>query len=406
MKKPLAVLFLSLALCCGASAANTLSSIQTLTGTTDTDQETDVTITGGTALDKMFHFCSFESTSTSSAHDQLSKATELTSISNLRIHNGQASGNVAMDFVCYVVIFTAASDLVTQRDTTNMSAGECVGNVISAVTIAETFVIPHGATNASDTSFGQEEHHRVILTTTTNVDVCIDDAADETQTFRFEVVDWNDANIVVQHVSATLGSGESSDTITITAVDLSRTWLIATMRTSAGSFTDQSNHLSGRVDFSSTTVVRYRKSGTGRVIEWAVQVIEDTNSPSLWTTQLDSIALADTVGSGTATLTAVTVANTFILGSLYPNWDAVGESDSTATGVPNKYNMKIELTSSTETTASRGVTTGALDLIVQAVEFTAAAADDDLMIIMAGLQRQIDTINSKLENVVSVLRAN
>lgn len=309
------------------SAANVLSSIETITGTTGTGATATPTFTGGTALNKMFHFCSFSYDNLDQQHDQVFRGTALTATNTVTIYAGQGSGNESLTYRCYIVIFDSGSDLVVNRYTQSLFVTLPFDDTITAVSAtAQAFVIPHGEENPTDTSIGQEELWTYRLENTTTVRIDADEPADETNVQYYEVVDWNNSDITVQHLAVqTMTTLETTDTVAITTVDTAKSWLITTGRTEAGAFDQQVGRMNIRTDFSDTSTVRVRRGVSGVAWNWAVQVIEDVSTDGIWDTQIGNIAMSTVETSDTYTLSpAVDTARTVVVGTAFPHFGFAG----------------------------------------------------------------------------------
>lgn len=362
-----------------ALGGNQLSSIQTITGTTGTSATTDVSISGGTSLDKMFHFCSFRYDTADTLHDAVYRSTELTSTSNLRIHAGQSGGgNQSLNYECKIIIYTSGSDLSVNRYlTTTTGATRPSANNVTITAVSSTsqaFIIPHGETDRDDTTIGSEELFEYRLTSTTNVAIYVDDVNNSPVQpgVRFEVIDWNNSDIRVQHINGiTMTSGQTTDTATIpTSITTSRAWLIVTGATDGGAFSEQTGRMNIRADIQNSTTVRARRGVSGIALGWSAQVIEDISSYGLWTTQESNINMGTGSTSGTKTITAVKTENTLVFCTAIVAFSCSGAVTDTSTSNHDNVDTTITLTNSTTITATRGVTDSfSLDVYVQAVEF-------------------------------------
>ena len=356
--------------------ANVLSSIQVITGTTGTGASSDHSFSGGTQLDKMFFFVSYDFNVGDNLHDQTFRRAELTSTSNLRLTAGQTGGgNQDINFHAIIVIFTAGSDMAVNRYTSDTTVLTRNVTITAVSATAQAFVIPHGERDPSDTSWGREELFVYGLTSTTNVQIQVDRINNTSggNTIGFEVVDWNNSDINVQHINFNvMTSTQTSQTIAITEVDLTRTWLIGTARTDSGANSEFTDEMVARLDLESSVFVRNRRGSGGAQMHWSAQIIEDT-AGTVWTTQLGNIALGTGDLTGTFTLTAVDTARTFVNGTMVTSFADCGESNDTTAGNQDTANCTVDLTNSTTITATRGVTDGfTLDIFVQAIDFDGA----------------------------------
>jgi len=356
--------------------ANVLSSIQVITGTTGTGASSDHSFSGGTQLDKMFFFISYDFNIGNSGHAETFRRAELTSTSNLRLTAGLiAGGNNDINFHAIIVIFTAGSDLVVNRYTSDTTVLTRNVTITAVSATAQAFILPHGERDPADGSWGFEELFAYGLTSTTNVQIQVDSANNSSggNTIGFEVVDWNNADINVQHINfQVMTSTQAVDTAVITAVDLGRTWLIGTGRTDSGSANERTGEMVGRMDFDGTTIVRFRRGVVGAQVHWSAQIIEDT-AGTVWTTQIGLIAMGTGALTGTFTPTAVDTARTFVNGTYVSSFAYCGVVTDTSSGNQDNANCTVDLTDSTTITATRGVTDGfTLDINVQAVDFDGA----------------------------------
>jgi len=351
--------------------------VVTVTGTTGTGASTTANFSGGTALNKMFHFCSFSYNANDNLHDQTYRSTALTAVNTLTIYAGQTSGNRPLTYHCSIIIFPTDADLVVNRySRTGINGLTTISTTITAVSSrAQAFVIPHGETNPSDTDVGREELYDYQLTSTTNVNIMLDNAEDEAgATFRFEVVDWNNSGIRVQHLNGnTMTTTETTDTATIpTPITSGKAWLIVTGRTSGGLAAQSTGSMNIRADFSDNSTVRVRRGITSSTaFVWSAQVIEDVSASGIWDVQMGNISMTTAQTSNTLTLSpSVNTSRTFAAGTAFPHFAFSGQSPDATTSNQDTVAATVALTNSTTITATRGVTDSrTLDIIVQAVQF-------------------------------------
>ena len=351
--------------------ANVLSSIQVITGTTGTGHFSDHSFSGGTNLSQMFHFVTYDYNTADNLHDQVFRRSELTSTSNLRLDAGQTGGgNQDLNFTAFIIIYTAASDMEVDRYSAATDSATNNVTIAAVSATAQTFVIPHGEEDTSDTSIGFEELFAYGLTSTTNVQIQVDQQNNSTNLVNFEVVDWGNTDITVQHINFQQAtSTQATDTATITAVELARTWLIGTGRTDSGSANERAGEMVCRFDLQSTTLVRMRRGLTGAQWHWSCQIIEDT-SDSVWQTQIGNINMGTSDTTGTFTLSAVDTARTFAIGTATTQFGFCGSIADTSTGNADNAHCNVELTDSTTITVTRGVTdSAAMDIFVQSIDF-------------------------------------
>ncbi len=365
---------------------NVVLSVETVTGQTGTGQTLDISLTGGTTLNKMFHICSFSYDVGDTQHGATYRGTELISTSTLRMNGGEVVNN-DLTYRCTIFNFDAASSLIVNRYS-QTTTGTSITNVpITPVSaMSQTFVVPHGEAVTGDVTLGQEEIFQYKLTSTTNVEISQDDPTDEPNSIYFEVVDWSNSDIRVQHVNANLMlDTELTDTATIPQpIVLGKTWMIANGRTEGGAWSEYTGAMNFRADFLNNTTVRARRGSLGRVgglptespvpdatgLEWSVQVIEDVSSNGIWDVQQGNISMTGAQNTGTLTLSpGVDTNRTFVFGTSYTNFSFSGESPDETTDNQDTASAEVALTNATTITATRGVNDGnAFDLVVQSVD--------------------------------------
>ena len=376
------------------SPGNTLSSVTHVTGTTSTSgTTTNVTISGGTALNKMFHFCSFRGNYTDATHNQTYKGTYLTSTTNLAIVAG-TTPTFSENYDCYILNYTTDSDLVVNRYAADSTLNPGPRNVtITAVSsLSQAFVIPEGeVAPSSDTTIGMEEEFEYRLTTTTNVAIYYtqyDNA--EANSIRFEVVDWNNSDIRVQHMDGnTMSTSETTDTVTLTnTVNMNDTFIIVTSREEGAAYSQAQGVEDRRADLQDANTVRFRRGYLGSpavAIGWGAEVIEDRSDYGLWNVQRGTISLGTAASSGTFSLTSPVhdVNYTIPLGGDFPNFDWTGSSTDTTTDRLRDTTFTLTITNNSTLTATRGATDSlATDVDVQVVEFINKSLGLDLSDLM------------------------
>ncbi len=155
----------------------------------------------------------------------------------IRFHGSSdvPASNLAMDFVAYLVEFTATSDMVKQNGTLIVDGAdvdkEFVATLSPIVNTTNSFFTFDGLTmDHSDVSWGSEEFAimRVLNDTTWGYEPF--DAPNTGNTeVRFSVVDWNNVGFVRQNGTGTLLSTELLDTIVPSpAVDRDHTMILVT----------------------------------------------------------------------------------------------------------------------------------------------------------------------------------
>lgn len=189
--------------------------------------------------------------------------------------------------------------------------GTSGNTTITSVTVGNTFLVVSYSFSSSPTTFTPDQHYpEVWLSDSTTLNWQRDDDTDGT-TIQLTVY-------VVEVSSATVQSGQTtvtgtSNTGSVTAVDLADTFLVGTFRTTSsatGSAEGEPDEAITSWRFTSTTVVTCAKQGTGStsVVRW--YAVESTDL----TVQSGTLNVNSTSGV-TDTITGVTLADTFLVGS-------------------------------------------------------------------------------------------
>ncbi len=155
----------------------------------------------------------------------------------IRFHgsNDVPGDNLAMDFVAYLVEFTASSTMIKQNGTLIVDGAdvdqEFVARLSPTVNQTNSFQLFDGLTmDHSDLSWGSEEFGIMRVINNTDWGYEPFDAPNTGPTeVRFSVVDWNDSGFVFQNGTGTLVSGVTTDTITPSpAIDRRHTIVLMT----------------------------------------------------------------------------------------------------------------------------------------------------------------------------------
>lgn len=283
----------------------TTPAILTLTGTISASGNTDVPITGaeGVSLDKICHFYSARALDAGWGTSDLQPMVTTEIIDDagtlkLRVAKPTAE---AETYAATFWVFPADSAVVVQHASIAIEAGEDfhVGSITAVSSTAQAFWIPHGVLAASDNDHAPRS---VQLSFASTSSVRAQHGAGEDYgsdvTVFFEVVDWGSADIRVQHKTATITASTSADSTSLSpAVDLSRTFLVSSYRTTA---TGLSAEQFPTVYLLDTDTVRAETvvSGTTQV---NTQVIEDVASTPQWTVEALHFEIAGGVSLGEVT---------------------------------------------------------------------------------------------------------
>jgi len=139
----------------------------------------------------------------------------------IRFHgsNNVPASNIAMDFVAYLVEFTATSDMIKQNGTLIVDGGdvnkEFIATLSPIVNVTNSFFTFDGLTmDHSDLSWGNEEFGlmRVLNNTSWGYEPFNAPNTGNTEV-RFSVIDWNNSNFIIQNGTGSLLDGVLLDTI-------------------------------------------------------------------------------------------------------------------------------------------------------------------------------------------------
>ena len=253
----------------------------------------------------------------------------------------------------YVVEWTSG---VTVQSGENTSS---VDTTITAVVIADSFV--GNTCRIGGSTLDAASLCKAWLSTTTNLRMEDDDT---TLTASF-VMNWfvvESTDFTVQAGSIAL-TGTTADQ-TITAVTLNQTFPIMSQSTASSVETDD---VKIRGHFTSTTVERFEREvsdGPDQDIRW--QVVDIGNGSSV---QSGTFAFANADGQESATVTAVTNGLPVASGFMMRGGEAAGNGFDS----PSGGEVTLDLTTSTNLQADRGMTDGTADIEWFLIDWNAAA---------------------------------
>lgn len=213
---------------------------------------------------------------------------------------------------------------------------------ITAVVLADSFILIDWQTDDSNIK-NSLIRGRLTDTTTVTVDRAGTTESTSAALVRYWVIEF-DSGITVTHLT---GTGTFNTNISIgSTVDLGKTFAVLSYKIDASDTFTSRPECHG-VDIVSTTNFQIKSNGTIResATDWAVQIIE-FDSDAAPVVEAATITMAG-VTSATATIGAVTVANTMLIGS--------GQSDET-NGQSGRYASRLSLDDTTTIRASKNVT--------------------------------------------------
>lgn len=150
------------------------------------------------------------------------------------------ANNNALTFVAYIVEFTSASDMTSQQGFMTIAGGQAnqeFTDSFTAVNTATSFYQFLGQTaNHADLTWGQEEIARMRIISSTSFGYEPFDAPNSGPTdVRYQIIDLNNVNVLVQRGIATMPPATALLTVTPpTAINGSRTMLFASHMLNSG----------------------------------------------------------------------------------------------------------------------------------------------------------------------------
>ncbi len=229
-------------------------------------------------IDKAFVFYTVSHTGEDD-HSDTFKSIEILDVNTIRLKGEDtATGNLAVDFIAYIVEYDADSEIDVQHlqgTVTSSSTGNEVFTMGSVNTTNSMIVFRGHHHNASETSVGAEEFDRIrILTSTTweyDTQLAINSGD---QGDAVSVIDWNQTDISVQRGLFTMVNPSSTGSITPpTAIDPSRTMLLVTY-SSDGLQSEDNDDLMIRISLTDGGDIKISRDDDDSQLELAWELIE------------------------------------------------------------------------------------------------------------------------------------
>ncbi len=367
------------ALTTGSSSTTKLKQIIKGSGVTG-GTTTDVTFSPAlTDITKAFHIISYRH-NYEADHADTFKSSEIINTNTLRLYSDSSGGANAVDFQYTIFEFDSASPIIVQRSTMNFGSGSTFPRTASFTNVGDltqTFLLNHGHThNAAETTIGCEEYDRVMLTTTTTWELDLDCPPNSgPQDNRVEIVDWNDATFIkrVQRGTSSMSSGATSVTLSaptnFIAIDRTHTLLFVSAESVGESAADEDPQHMGlfaTIDASGNIIIERHASGVQLSIAWELVEFQP-NAINVQHVTIDSI----TSGTKTATISAVTLANSTAFGTVSVPFGHGGSRSATTTdGAINRMQFTVKLDDSQTVRVTRGYTgSNSAKIGVQVLEF-------------------------------------
>lgn len=266
---------------------------------------------------------------------------ELTNTTTLTFNRDETAGVINIRW--YVIEWTAG--VTVQRGTLIGNGSANTYNVtITAVTLAKSFIISSIASLAS--SFGADDFARLELTSTTNLQLVWSGGQAPSSSVKvdWQVIEYDDC--AVQRGLVTLADLSTSVTDAISAVDLSKSWLVFSYHVENNLKADD---FMVRGRFTSTTELTFDRDASGLDLDISWEVVEFTDGTVV---QSPAFAFASGDGSEDAAISAVVTARSFAsAGAIGHRGGKTDETDDN----PGSGSVTLEFTTTTNLQAVRDV---------------------------------------------------
>ena len=296
------------------------------------------------SVDPSKAFLTFSVRGNDTSPENISISGRLSNATTVTFDRVGTSGNVVIDWS--VVEFS--SGVTVQRGTVT-PGGSTTNVAITSVDLTRSF--PLVSMRAGGVIYEGEDWVRARFTSSTDLELAT------TNTFgnviEWQVVTYNDAT--VQSGSVSFGTGDSSRTATVTALDPAKSWLIYNYRTTDGTTTNIGQKLvRGRI--TNGTTLTFDRSSTGQTIDLQYFVVKFTDATEVRSGNANFTSSATTVN---AAVTAVDPARSIGVGGYAQTG---GRSSYTANDNPGVGWFTSRLTSSTNLRVQRSAALAGADL--------------------------------------------
>ena len=196
---------------------------------------------------------------------------QLTSASNIQFFRADDTSVTDLTVQWYLAEFS--SGVSVQRGT--FSSVDATGDIaIAPVDLSSSFVLVSGSVLTGEDEYGSESFFRARLTSPANLEIT--HTAKASKTADWQVVDF--AGATVQRGTGSITGAQTSATVPINSVDLSRSIVLLSWRTSIPG--TGANFLRGRLT-SPAAITIDRADGVSGVIEYAWEVVEFSNGTTV-----------------------------------------------------------------------------------------------------------------------------
>lgn len=269
--------------------------------------QTSNTVTIDAVGAKALIFPTFESSGTSTAPSATMGRVELTNSTTITLTRNTAS---TVTITAWIAVVDATDALVdnVRYGTVSLAAATSGTASITSVDTSRSSPVYLGMTSDSGSQSAGRQNSRVTLTDATTVTGTTSNAI--TGTIGFMIVDWADAAISsVENVVATFTSANTSDTTTITSVDVNRSMVFHGGCSGALSNSRDVNYLNQLTAATTITHTRGGTATTSRTIN--ASVVQFASGVFAINNQRGTIDLTG-VTSNTATITDIGTSKGFV----------------------------------------------------------------------------------------------
>ena len=328
-------------------------------------------------IDKTFVFWTVSHTGEED-HSDTFKSVEIVDTQTLRIKGEDtASGNLALDFVVYVIEYDADSALDVQHlqgTITDTSTGTETFTM-GSVNTTNSMLIPRGHHhNASETTVGDEEYTRLRIVDSTTWEHFVANSINSgPQGEAVSILDWNQSDIRVLRDQGTFVAEGGDQTVIETPasfVDWTRSILMVTYANDEGASIDSDDASVAASLTQDGNIVFHRGDAEGDVF-WSYEIIEfpaDFIRVTHFNTTLADTDLTTTVTTPDVRDFDKTIAISTVASPFGFSTGAHDETDELP-GAIDRVQATFQVTSNNEVLISRDDSSGEMDVRWQLIEF-------------------------------------
>ena len=363
--------------------AASVKSVQT--GTTSISGPTNTVTVSITSVDTAKSFLVFQTRHNSNrpvASYLSGRLATATSLEFVKVSDESAGAGV-VNIRWYVVEFEGG--VRVQRGEVSQSATTINVGITAVASLSQAFVTWSKTPFSGDGSWGTDDPVVCELTTTSNLQ-CRVNATNADHVIRWQVVEFTDPAIVnVQKGSTSLIGTALSTTATLgTAVDVSKTFVLASYRTAGGGADVGANML--RAQLTGSTTISFDRDISGSPddlteITWQAVELKDGSS-----VQRGSANFASASAQASASISSVDTSRSVAFASVQPvGGQNMGKSPYAGDDIIGVGSATLAL-SSTQITLDRDSTVAAADIGWFVVQFFKCAAVADASYVAANAQ--------------------